>query len=140
MDLRHCESFERERDLKCPFSFPDLPNASSGGSLNHATLPICVRRSVVCIANMSTFFARFLPCVCLSVFACTPVHSNSPTTSTDSLACFAGALTKQLSHSFVSRNMCSFVFLAGAEGQSNHPVDGSRQRFPRDSSFIKKSE
>ena len=43
--------------------------------------------------------------VCLSVFACTPVHSNSPTTSTDSLACFAGALTKQLSDSFVSQNM-----------------------------------
>ena len=35
--------------------------------------------------------------VCLSVFACTPVHSNSLTTSTDSLACIAGALTKQLS-------------------------------------------
>ena len=45
--------------------------------------------------------------MCLSVFACTPVHSNSPTTSTDSLACFAGALTKQLSDSFVSQNMCS---------------------------------
>ena len=35
--------------------------------------------------------------VCLSVFACTHVHSNSLTTSTDSLACIAGALTKQLS-------------------------------------------
>ena len=28
-------------------SFPDVPNASSVGSLNHATLQICVRRSVV---------------------------------------------------------------------------------------------
>ena len=45
--------------------------------------------------------------VCLSVFACTPVHRNSPTTSTDSLACYVGALTKQLSDSFVSQNMCS---------------------------------
>ena len=35
--------------------------------------------------------------VCLSAFAGTPVHSNSPSTSTDSLACIAGALTKQLS-------------------------------------------
>ena len=35
--------------------------------------------------------------VCLSAFACTPVHSNSPITITDSLACIAGALTKQLS-------------------------------------------
>ena len=33
------------------------PNASSVGSLIHATLPICVRRSVVCIPNMSTFHA-----------------------------------------------------------------------------------
>ena len=45
---------------------------------------------------MSTFRA-FPFLVCLSVFACTPVHSNSLTTSADSLACIAGALTKQLS-------------------------------------------
>ena len=77
-------------------SFTDLPNASSVGSLNHATLSNCVRRSVVCIPNMSTFRA-FRSFVCLSVFACTPVHSNSLTTSTDSLARIAGALTKQLS-------------------------------------------
>ena len=87
-------------------SFPDLPNASSVGSLNHATLPICVRRSVVCIPQHE-HISRVSFLVCLSVFACTPVHSNSPTTSTDSLACFAGALTKQLSDSFVSQNMCS---------------------------------
>ena len=46
-------------------SFPDLPNASSVGSLNHATLPICVRRSVVCIPNMSTF--RAFPSLCVSL-------------------------------------------------------------------------
>ena len=85
--------FEREM---LSSSFTDLPNASSVGSLNHATLSNCVRRSVVCIPNMSTFRA-FRPFVCPSVFACTPVHSNSLTTSTDSLARIAGALTKQLS-------------------------------------------
>ena len=85
--------FEREM---LSSSFTDLPNASSVGSLNHATLSNCVRRSVVCIPNMSTFRA-FRSFVCLSVFACTPVHSNSLTTSTDSLARIAGALTKQLS-------------------------------------------
>ena len=46
-------------------SFPDLPNTSSAGSLNHATLPICVRRSVVCIPNMSTF--RAFPSLCVSL-------------------------------------------------------------------------
>ena len=46
-------------------SFPDLPNASSIGSLNHATLPICVRRTVVCIPNMSTF--RAFPSLCVSL-------------------------------------------------------------------------
>ena len=46
-------------------SFPDLPNASSVGSLNHATLPICVRRSVVGITNMSTFHA--FPSLCVSL-------------------------------------------------------------------------
>ena len=46
-------------------SFPDLPNASSVASLNHATLPICVRRSVVCIPNMSTF--RTFPSLCVSL-------------------------------------------------------------------------
>ena len=61
-------------------------------------------RVIVCIPNMSTI--RAFRSLCLSVFACTPVHSNSPTISTDSLACFAGALTKQLSDSFVSQNMC----------------------------------
>ena len=52
-------------------SFSDLPNASSVGSLNHATLPICVRRSVVCISNTSTL--REFPCVslCVCLHACT---------------------------------------------------------------------
>ena len=50
-------------------SFPDLPNASSVGSLNHATLPICVRRSVVCITNMSTFRAFSALCVSLCLLA-----------------------------------------------------------------------
>ena len=47
--------------------------------------------------------------VCLSVFACTLVHSNSPTTSTDSLACFAGALTKQLSDLPLSKTCVAHV-------------------------------
>ena len=46
-------------------SLPDLPNASSVGSLNHATLPICVRRSVVCNPDMSTFHA--FPSLCVSL-------------------------------------------------------------------------
>ena len=62
----------------------------------HATLQIDVRRSVVCFQH-DHIFARIPWFVSLSVFACTLVHSNSLTTSTDSLACFAVALTKQLS-------------------------------------------
>ena len=52
-------------------SFPDLPNASSVGSLKHATPPICVRRCVVCIPNMSTF--RAFPSLC--VFLCICLHA-----------------------------------------------------------------
>ena len=43
MNLRLCKAFEREKISSVFSSFPDLPNASSVGSLNHATLPICVR-------------------------------------------------------------------------------------------------
>ena len=50
-----------------------------------------------CLYPQHEHISRVSFLVCLSVFACTPVHSNSPTTSTDSLACIAGALTKQLS-------------------------------------------
>ena len=83
-------------------SFPYLPNASSVGSLNLATLPICVM-SVVCISNMSNFHA-FLS-LCFTVFACKLVHINSPTTCTHSFACFAGALTEQFSDSFVEKHL-----------------------------------
>ena len=57
-------------------SFPDLPKASSVGSLNHATLSNCVRRSVVCIPNMSTFRAFRSLCVSLCLLAClyTAIH------------------------------------------------------------------
>lgn len=55
-----------------------------------------------CLYPQHEHISRVSFLVCLSVFACTPAHSNSPTTSTDSLACFAGALTKQLSDSCVS--------------------------------------
>ena len=83
-------------------SFPDLPHASSVGSLNHATLPTS-REEECCLYPQHEHISRFYFLLCLSVFACTPVHSNSPTISTDSLACFAGALTKQLSDSSVSQ-------------------------------------
>ena len=43
--------------------------------------------------------------VCLSAFTCTPVHSNSPITSADSLACIKGALTKQLSDLPLSKHV-----------------------------------
>ena len=65
MNLRQCKAFEREKISSVFSSFPDLPNASSVGSLNHATLPICVRRSVVCIPDMSTF--RAFPSLCVSL-------------------------------------------------------------------------
>ena len=42
MNLRLCKAFEGEKISSVFSSFPDLPNASSVGSLNHATLPICV--------------------------------------------------------------------------------------------------
>ena len=56
--------------------FPDLPYASSVGSLFHATLPICVRRSVVCISNMSTFraFPSLSVSLCLLARLYTAIH------------------------------------------------------------------
>ena len=69
MNLRLCKAFEREKFSSVFSSFPDLPNASSVGSLNHATLPNCVRRSVVCIPNMSTFRAFRSLCVSLCLLA-----------------------------------------------------------------------
>ena len=69
MNLRLCKAFEREKFSSVFSSFPDLPNASSVGSLNHATLPNCVRRGVVCIPNMSTFRAFRSLCVSLCSLA-----------------------------------------------------------------------
>ena len=108
MNLRLCKAFEREKISSVFSSFPDLPDASSVGSLSHATLPICVRRSVFCIHNMSTFRAFSSLCVSLC-FSCTLVHSNSPTTSTDSLPCIAGASTKQLSDLPLSKTCAAHV-------------------------------
>ena len=70
--------------------------------------------------------------VCLSVFACTPVHSNSLTTSTDSLACIAGALTKQLSvlplskhvsHTCLTSSSNTRVFHTKMGGKPEHHVE-----------------
>ena len=69
MNLRLCKAFEREIFSTVFSSFPDLPNASSVGSLNHATLSNCVRKSVVCIPNMSTFRAFRSLCVSLCLLA-----------------------------------------------------------------------
>ena len=66
-----------------------------------------MREEECCLYLQHEHVSRASFLVCLSVFACTPVQSKSPTTSTDSLACFAGALTTQLSDSCVSQNMCS---------------------------------
>ena len=57
-------------------SFPDLPNASSVGSLNHANFPICVRRSVVCMPKMSTFraFLSLSVSLCLLARLHTAIH------------------------------------------------------------------
>ena len=78
MNLRLCKAFEREIFSSVFSSFPDLANASSVGSLNHATLPICVRRSVVCIPNMSTFRAFRSLCVSLRLLArlYTTIHQS----------------------------------------------------------------
>ena len=70
------------------------------------TLPICVTRNVVCVPNNHEHNSRVSFLVCLSVFACTPVHNNSPTTSTHSLACFAGALTDNF-RTLVCRKTCA---------------------------------
>ena len=43
MNLRLCKAFEREKISIVFSSLPDMRNASSVGSLSHATLPICVR-------------------------------------------------------------------------------------------------
>ena len=97
-------------------------------SQNHATLSNCVGRSVVCIPNMSTFRA-FRSFVCLSVFACTPVHSNSLTTSTDSLARIAGALTKQLSVLPLSKHVSHTCLTSSSSTRVFHNQD--LERVPR---------
>ena len=76
-----------------------------------------------CLYPQHEHISRVSFLVCLSVFACTPVHSNSLTTSTDSLACIAGALTKQLSvlplskhvsHSCLTSSSNTCVFHSGS--------------------------
>ena len=66
VDLRLCETFEREKDFKCPFSFPDLPNASFVGSLNHATLPI-LREEECCLYPQHESTFRAFPSLCVSL-------------------------------------------------------------------------
>ena len=108
MNLRLCKAFEREKFSSVFSCFPDLPNASSVGSLNHATLPNCVRRSVVCIPNRSTFRAFRSLCVSLCLLARLYTAIHRPL-STDSLACCAGALTKQLSDLPLSKTCVAHV-------------------------------
>ena len=92
-----------------------------------AVQQIIAEETVVYIPNKSTF--RAFRSLCLSAFACTPVHSNSPITSTDSLACFAGALTRQLtvlplskhvSHTCLTLSSSTCVFHSGS-GARLHP-------------------
>ena len=83
---------------------------------------------VVCIPNMSTFRA-FRSFVCLSVFACTPVHSNSLTTSTDSLARIAGALTKQLSVLPLSKHVSHTCLTSSSSTRVFHSGSGAGVAF-----------
>ena len=69
--------------------------------------PPVVTPSVCCLYPQHEHISRVSFLVCLSVFACTPVHSKTPTTSTDTLACFAGALTKHLVGLICGRKTCA---------------------------------
>ena len=64
-----------------------------------------LREEECCLYPQHEHISRVSFLVCLSVFTCTPVHSNSLTISTDSLACIAGALTKQLSVLLLSKHV-----------------------------------
>ena len=83
---------------------------------------------VVRIPNMSTFRA-FRSFVCLSVFACTLVHSNSLTTSTDSLARIAGALTKQLSVLPLSKHVSHTCLTSSSSTRVFHSGSGAGVAF-----------
>ena len=100
MNLRLCKAFER---VKISSVFSSFPACQTRALLEvESRHSPDLREEECCLYHQHEHISRVSFLVCLSVFACTPVHSNSPTTSTDSLACFAGALTKQLSDSFVS--------------------------------------
>ena len=67
--------------------------------------------------------------VCLSVFACTPVHNNSLTTSTDSLACIAGAFTKQLSVLPLSKHLSHTCLTSSSSTRVFHSGSGAGVAF-----------
>ena len=69
------------------------------------TIKCQVESCTMLFVSLHEHISRVSFLVCLSVFACTPVHSNSLTTSTDSLACFAGTLTKHLSDSSIATHL-----------------------------------
>ena len=101
MNLKLCKGFKRVKDFKCLFQLPRFAKRELCWKFESRHSPD-LREAECCLYLQHEHISRVSFLVCLYVFACTPVHSNSPTTSTVSLACFAGALTKQLSDSFVS--------------------------------------
>ena len=102
MNLWLCKAFEQEK-ISSVFSKREL--CWKFESRHSPDL----REEECCLYPQHEHISRVSFLVCLSVFACTPIHSNSPTISTDSLACIAGALTKQLSDLPLSKTCVAHV-------------------------------
>ena len=89
-----------------------LPSALQQNQVHFQGLRLLSRAAVCCSCCLYPHHehtSRVFFLVCLSVSACKPVHSNSLTTSTDSPACVAGALTKQLSDLLLSKTCGAHV-------------------------------
>ena len=82
-----------------------------------------------CLYPQHEHISRVSFLVCLSVFACTLVHSNSLTISTDSLACIAGALTKQLSVLLLSKHVSHTCLTLSSNTCVFHSGSGARVAF-----------
>ena len=81
MNLRLCEAFEREKDFKCPFQLHRFAKRELCWKFDSRHSPdLLEEECCLCPQQEDISGVSFL--VCLSVFACTPAHSTSPTTST----------------------------------------------------------
>ena len=108
MNQRLRKAFAREKDFECLFLLPRFAKRELCWKFESRNSHD-FREEECCLYPQHEHISRVSFLVCLSVFACTPVHSNSPTTSTDSLGCmFRRRLDQTAFRTHLSsKNMCS---------------------------------